>query len=62
MSKRRMTQRAKADVEESIEAIEEFEEDLEDLEEEKEESLEELQAQWQEIAGETIELPLGSDG
>ena len=58
MSKRRMTQRAKADVEESIEAIEEFEEELEDLEEDKEESLEELQAQWQEIAGETIEIPI----
>ena len=58
MSKRRMTARAKADVEESIEAIEEFEEELEDLEEEREESLEELKAQWQEIAGETIEIPV----
>jgi hypothetical protein len=58
MSKRRMTERAKADVEESIEAIEEFEEELEDLEEEMKESLEDLKEQWQEIAGETIDIPV----
>jgi DNA repair exonuclease SbcCD ATPase subunit len=58
MSKRRMTKRAKADVEESIEAIDEFEEELEELEEEKKESLEDLKYQWQEISGEIIDIPV----
>ena len=31
---------------------------MEEVEEEKEESLEELEAQWQEIAGEEIEIPV----
>jgi hypothetical protein len=58
MSKRRMTERAKADVEESIAAIEAFEEDLKELEEEIKHSLEDLQIHWDEVAADTIEIPV----
>ena len=50
MSKRRMTQRAQEDVEESEEAIEDFEAEIRELEQEKEESLAKIQEKWQEIA------------
>jgi hypothetical protein len=44
--KRRMTQTAKADVEESLDAIEEFEKELEDLAEEWQEQADEITAEW----------------
>jgi hypothetical protein len=46
--KRRMTQTAKADVEESVDAIKDFEEQLEDLAEEWQEQADEITAQWAE--------------
>ena len=53
-----MTGKAKADVEESIEAIEEFEADLKELEEEMGETLEEIEERWEELAGEITEIPV----
>ncbi len=47
-----MTERAKADVEESEEMIEELEADIKELQEEIAEALEELDAKWDDIATE----------
>ncbi len=44
--KRRLTQQAKADVEESLEAIEDFEAQMQDLREELEEKITEVTARW----------------
>ncbi|MFQ5408491.1 MAG: hypothetical protein ACE5FI_08755 [Anaerolineales bacterium] len=56
LSKRRMTAKAKADVEESLEAIEEYSEDLKELQAELEEALEDLNDQWADVAEEIEEL------
>lgn len=50
LSKRRMTEKAKADVEESREAIEDYTEEIADLEAEKAQALEEVNEKWREIA------------
>jgi hypothetical protein len=55
MTKRRMTSKAKADIEESEELIEEFMKDLEALEDEMEEAIDEIEERWAEIAGEMEE-------
>jgi len=56
LTKRRMSARAKADVEESIQAIADFQRQLEDLEDELAEELDELDDQWIESASEIVEL------
>jgi hypothetical protein len=58
LSKRRMTQRAKADVEESQEAIEDIKEDIVDLEAEARDALQEVNEKWSEIANEVTEIPV----
>ncbi|MEA3439842.1 MAG: DUF87 domain-containing protein [Chloroflexota bacterium] len=58
LSKRRMTSKAKADVEESLDAIEDFEEDIEELEAELTQEVEEISNRWGEIAGDIIEIPV----
>ncbi len=58
LTKRRMTSKAKADVEESQEAIEMFQRELEDLEEELHAALEELDDRWEEVADNIEELAL----
>ncbi len=55
LTKRRMTARAKADVEESEEAIEAFKAELAELEAELREELDELRARWEEVAAEREE-------
>jgi len=55
MTKRRMTSKAKADIEESKEAIEEFTKDLEVLEDEMEEAIDEIEDRWAEVATEVEE-------
>jgi hypothetical protein len=50
MTKRRMTAKAKADVEESEDTIEAFKDDLAELEAETAEELEELNEKWAEAA------------
>jgi hypothetical protein len=58
LSKRRMTDQAKSDVEESIDAIEEFKEDIVELETDAKEALEEINDKWGEIANEVSEIPI----
>ena len=55
MTKRRMTSKAKADIEESIELIDEFTKELELLEDEMEEVIDEIEDRWAEIASEVEE-------
>jgi len=58
LTKRRMTQKAKADVEESQEAIEDYLEQLEELEVEMKEAMEEVKNRWAEKADQIEEIPL----
>jgi hypothetical protein len=55
MTKRRMTSKAKADIEESVDAIEEFKRELEDLEIEMNDVVEEVEERWAEAASEIEE-------
>ncbi len=58
MTKRRMTAKSKAAVEESIEAIAEYEEDIAELQAELAAALDEVETKWQEVADEETEVPL----
>jgi hypothetical protein len=58
LSKRRMTQRAKADVDESQEAIEDLKEDIADLEVEAQDAIQAVSEKWSEIANEVSEIPV----
>ncbi|MFL7868844.1 MAG: helicase HerA domain-containing protein [Anaerolineales bacterium] len=58
LTKRRMTEKAKADVEESEDAIEDFKEQIADLEKELNGAIEEVQAKWAEIADDMEEIPV----
>ena len=58
LTKRRMTSKAKADVEESLEVIEQYKEEIEELEKERIESIEEVEEKWQEILEDTVEIPV----
>jgi hypothetical protein len=51
-----MTDKAKADVEESIEAIEEYEKELIELKEQLEEALEEISQKWEDVVTEASEI------
>ncbi len=56
MSKRRMTAKAREDVEESEEEIERLKQDMDELEAEMKEALDELEAKWAEIATDNTEI------
>ena len=58
MSKRRMTAKAREDVEESEEEIERLKQDIDELEVEMKEALDELEAKWAEIAADISEIPV----
>jgi hypothetical protein len=58
LSKRRMTEKAEADVKESIQAIEEYEKQISELEEERKASLQEVSERWEEIASQMSEIPI----
>jgi hypothetical protein len=58
MTKRRMTERAKADVEESEAAIKEFQRELEALREDLTRTVSEIEDKWDEIAADHTELPV----
>lgn len=58
LSKRRMTAKAKAEVEESIENIAEYQEDIAELKQELEAALGEVGERWEKIADEETEIPL----
>ena len=56
LSKRRMTEKAQADVKESIQAIEEYEKEIKDIQADKDAALEEVNERWEQIAGQTTEI------
>jgi hypothetical protein len=56
MTKRRMTQRAREEVDESEDAIEAFEKEIKALERDKHEALREVSSRWDEIAQEIDEI------
>lgn len=58
MTKRRMTAKAKADVEESEEAIAEFKKEIDELKAEMEEALAEVHEKWDEIAVQKTLIPV----
>lgn len=58
LSKRRMTSKAKAEVEESMEAIEDFKIEIAELEKEQEEAIDEIQEKWLEIVENIEEIPV----
>ena len=58
LSKRRMTAKAKADVEESKDAIAEYKKDVEELQEDQEEAIQEIQEKWLDIVEDFDEIPV----
>jgi chromosome segregation ATPase len=56
LSKRRMTEKAEADVKESIQAIEEYEKQIRDIQVDEEEAREEANERWEEIASQVSEI------
>lgn len=58
LSKRRMTEQAKADVEESLQSIKEFKRQVAELEKEKEAELARISESWADIAGQVTETNL----
>jgi hypothetical protein len=60
LSKRRMTEQAKADVKESREAIEDYQKQIAALEQEKAQAQEEVSNRWGEIATQVSEIPVAA--
>ncbi len=58
LSKHRMTEKAKADVDESIDAIDDYKKQIEALEKEMAERIDEIKAKWREIADDEEEIPV----
>ncbi|HEB65054.1 MAG TPA: ATP-binding protein [Chloroflexi bacterium] len=58
LSKRRMTEKAKADVEESIEAIADYKQQIADLEAEKAQAIRDINDKWAELVGDVSEIPV----
>ncbi len=58
LSKRRMAEKAKADIEESKQAIAHYQEQIEDLQEDMEEMLDEVEAKHDALIAETKEVPV----
>lgn len=58
LTKRRLTEQAKADVDESIDAIEQFKQEIAALEKEKDALIEEVSARWGDLANEITETKI----
>jgi chromosome segregation ATPase len=56
LSKRRMTEKAAAEVKESLQAIEEYERQIKELQAEQDEALDQVNERWEEIASQVIEI------
>jgi len=56
LSKRRMTEQAKADVEESEDAIEQYQKDIQALEQERQELIEEISDRWGDVVNDISEI------
>jgi len=58
LTKRRMTTKAKADVEESLDMIDQYKKEIEDLEKERLAELRDAEEKWQEVLEEVTEIPV----
>lgn len=58
LSKRRMTEQAKAEVEESVQTIADYKKQIAELEREKAQAIEEINRRWSDIANQTSEIPI----
>jgi hypothetical protein len=58
LTKRRMTSKAKSDVEESVDAIKNYQEQIAIIEKEKEAALQAVNEKWGEVANQIIEIPI----
>jgi len=56
LSKRRMTEKAKADVEESVDAIEDYENQIAELEERREEAIQAINDKWGDVVNDITEV------
>jgi hypothetical protein len=56
LTKRRMTSKAKADVEESLDMIDQYKKEIEDLIKERQEELDEVEEKWQDILEDVSEI------
>ncbi len=56
LTKRRMTEQAKADVEESLDAIDQYKKDIKALEEERQSAIDEINDRWGELVNDTSEV------
>lgn len=58
LSKRRMTSKAKSDVQESLAVIEEYQEEIESLEEERQQKLQDVEDKWADLWEDVEEIPV----
>jgi len=58
LTKRRLTEQAKEDVQESIDALEQYDKELRQLEEARQQALEEAGGQWGEVVNQITEVPI----
>jgi len=58
LTKRRLTEQAKADVEESLQAIEEYERQINELEAEQAQAIQDVNNKWGDIADDMAEIPV----
>ena len=56
LSKRRLTEKAKADVEESVDAIDEYEKQIAELEDRREEAIQEINDKWGHVVNDITEV------
>jgi hypothetical protein len=56
LTKRRMTEQAKADVEESEDAIAQYEKDIQALEQERQSAIDEINSRWGDVVNDTSEV------
>jgi hypothetical protein len=60
LTKRRLTEQAKADVDESVDAIADFKKQITELEAQKEQALAEVNSAWGDIANQITEIPIAA--
>lgn len=58
LTKRRMTSKAKSDVEESLEMIDQYQQDILELEEKRQEAIREEKERWQDVLQQVEEIPV----
>jgi hypothetical protein len=56
LTKRRLTEQAKADVEESEDAIDQYKKDIQALEQERQEAIDEINSRWGDVVNDTSEV------